>query len=481
MQYELEQKQVSRSIGSFVINGVKVQAISFDTLPCTEEESEEILQQLHNLKDISIQMSELINNQQDDIDTVEDTINDTEIAVEQGNIELIQATNSKDTGTLLKGITGGILSGSAVGGITGFQFGGVGAIPGIIIGALGGSLVGLGSAKAVKDFVNKKTTDSIIKNMAIVDKHKEFIKLDKENNTGIVFFKFELPKNNETDINKEYNTDKYKDIRDTDRFKNINNNLGYGIKLLQETKDITNISHKQLILQGDSLNRSAKTVEVIQEELDNTGILITKLRSNSILYFIKLFFNNNGKSKYIDKLNNNIAEKLKSNPDKYILTETHRNTWFFPWNDICFENDILLLQKFWNNYRIVVVNPDDQEKVIVVYKFTAKRRQDAIDILGKIQLMFIKLFANIDNRCVYNVITFLPSIDELLHEKNSEDELNDKLDDMCDILANDIRPTAKAINNELERHNAIMTTMNKESIKTRTKIKRYNREVEKEL
>ena len=44
-------------------------------------------------------MSELINNQQDDIDTVEDTINDTEIAVEQGNIELIQATNSKDTGT----------------------------------------------------------------------------------------------------------------------------------------------------------------------------------------------------------------------------------------------------------------------------------------------------------------------------------------------------------------------------------------------
>ena len=44
---------------------------------------------------------------------------------------------------------------------------------------------------------------------------------------------------------------------------------------------------------------------------------------------------------------------------------------------------------------------------------------------------------------------------------------------MCDILANDIRPTAKTINNnELERHNAIMTTMNKESIKTRTKIKK---------
>ena len=61
--------------------------------------------------------------------------------------------------------------------------------------------------------------------MAIVDKHKEFIKLDKENNTGLSSLNLNYLKNNETDINKEYNTDKYKDIRDTDRFKNINNNL----------------------------------------------------------------------------------------------------------------------------------------------------------------------------------------------------------------------------------------------------------------
>lgn len=450
------------------INGRILQKVSIPDLAVTEEESIELLNDIQTLRQISIDMAQMVNLQQDSINEINHQITTTETCIDGviNNLHTAVIHNSK-TNKLMR-LTGGLTGGSVIGGMAGIAVSGIGIVPGIILGAIGGSIVGFTVSKELNNYVDNKISHLIRMN-------RKFINKILNNNT--------LYNNYKIDMN-ELLTSSHNNSQIEDNL--ILNNLNQGVNCLEEVKTIHSNTLNQLYKQGDILDRNVKTIEIMQHELDTTGLLITRLKTYSIIYFLKSFIgsinmNNLTNIQHIIDSNQNSSTCEKSRYDSLL---------FISWQDIATINDFVLLQHhIWNGYRIVLINQNNNKKVIELYKLQTIKRQEALDYLNQIYLLLIKLFTSIKTNDIYKIIMFLPHIESMILEEaettfsgkkllsperssGETDASNIFLDEMREILLHQIQPINKGIIDQLMLQDSQITILDNNISKTHQNINR---------
>ena len=434
-------------------------------------EALELVRSLEDFRECSLAFGQVLEMQQGDIDQIETQLDQTETRVVEANNQLVEANGYKRQASSLKGTVTGLISGLGAGGALGLCTG-LGAIPCIVVGGIGGTVLGFGSSQYVTNYLD----------MAL-DK----IRHRKERGSNI----------NKKDLD-EPSLERF--TYTTEPASQFEKHLLQALKTLQESGDITHHNYRRLLEQGESFKRSVQMVETIQQELVASGELVARLKTSSILYFLKLSFTPTTQrqciDQIVDKINKQVErdqepkqqtvlEKITSNVS--VLTDTffsrkesserfqrHSLLPFLSWTDIAIDNHFFLLQRFQSKYRAVAINPDDCNDVVELYKFQTDSEQDAVKKFDKVKAIFLKIFNQVEAKNVYIILSRLPSIDKLL-ESEQDETLGDRiLDEMNFILCLDIKHRLTGIENELNIQNTTLSILGDETVKTDLRLKRLN-------
>jgi hypothetical protein len=435
-----------------------------------EQESLELLHQLEDLRECALLFAETVESQQSAVEDVVINVDQAESRIVTANETLAEAAQVKKRGTSLKGSIGGLVGGAGAGGVVGLCLGGgVAVIPGIVIGGLGGTALGFGSSKALTGYIDGKI-DRIVRFNSRLMRNRGKL-------PGARFFGRDHPRGDGGD----------RDYTDAE-VSMAQKNLLLGLKALHDTRDLACQGYQMLLSQGEALQRVVQTVESIQQELETSGVLIARLNTNAIAYFVKLCFTSTDRKRHIDQLIERINARSRTEEgnlsflDKLVpsllkqeatapqprIGKRHHLLPFWSWKDVRVDEDFLLLQHLQQRYRVVAINPSDQATVIKLYEFTSSGQEQATESFEKIKTVFLGIFHQMDTRDIYQILSHLPDLNVLISEQSPTDHI---LDEMLVVLTQEVCPRFRAIDEELKRQNAAIDVMDEEILVVDRKMK----------
>jgi len=101
-------------------------------LEISHQEALVLAREMEELHQIAQEFGLEIERQDHLVEEIAQDVQQTEVAVSSGNLELLQVTRMKGRNNIFRNAVGGLLGGTGVGAAIGLHFGGLGAIPGFI-------------------------------------------------------------------------------------------------------------------------------------------------------------------------------------------------------------------------------------------------------------------------------------------------------------------------------------------------------------
>jgi len=452
-----------------------------------EHEARQLAEEITQLHILAQEFSQFLQIQGDTINRITENLEETDMQVERGNDQLIGAVKTKGKRTVLKGTAIGLTCGSGVGTAVGIYFAGVGAILGLVLGAICGTLAGGTSSKLIKNKLDTFLHDTIKYN-----RNRTPSSPNIDSQMQVFSTETSAQDNNFSDVqNNMPISNSCSSMQDTANASIVESHqteqlLQTSLQKLYQISNLSGVNFDQLVIQGEQLYRSARTVENIQQELETTGILVTRITSNSALYFLKLLFSPQMRRDYIGRLIEHINNQARTVKER----ERKRNGVLglglpvINWQDVACKKDFLLLQRrYLNQYRIVAINPTNRNRVTKIYYFQGKL-EDAKNQLEKVKLLFIKMYDQLSVGNIYKILNCLPELDDIvenIHQK--ENKLTTKnehfLNEMERVLKDEILPTGKAINEELRLQNGTLDIMQRPIERNKEKISKYSQKLDK--
>lgn len=438
------------------------------------KEATELSKQISELHCLAKHFNDQLQVQDTSVNLIVEELETTQEKVEHGNDQLAQASAIKSKGTLIQGTVIGMTSGMGVGSALGIHFGGVGLIPGFVLGAICGSLLGGTSSKLIKAKIERTLGQIIKRNKTLINR----LPCDQIVSHGLLVPLMRVAPH------------QVQTVPGPTRLPRISHPTPKQTVLLRGLEDLYKIRNltlgglDDLMSQGDRLNRSVRTVENIQQELETTGVLVTRVTSNSVLYFLKIMLVSPDQNKHIGKLmeqiNNSTHDKTRERhrhgfAPKPIGFKTPLPLWHLPlvnWQDIESDRGFLLLQRrYFDQYRVVAIDPDNCMTVLKLYYFQASTVEHAKSQFQKIILLITKMYRDLPANQVYKILNHLPKLDSIIEQLPDEELL---LDEMKDVLKYQINPTTHAIGDELVKQTKVIEKITDPCIKNKKKIQKYN-------
>jgi len=415
----------------------------------TLEESGELVRDVEDLHRMSLLMCELIDKQGIPIETIENSTSSTVNNIVNANCQLMKVVNHQNKSNVWIGTLSGLAGGLVTGGVTGLCLGGVTAMPLLVVGGVGGAVIGLGASKGVNGLAKMVLIQKLQRRIDMLNNKYQF-----DRDTAIDVSEV-ARKGDEGDVSHDNDNDNDNDNNNKTR---TAQNLEKALLTISQTNEIVLNSYQNLVLQGEKIDRSIRAVTEMFCELEKSGHLIARLHSNAISYILSTALSDNRPILERIVAPGTITQSESCESEVPPLEEENRRgrKWFHSWRDVSSTYDSLLLLQEWNlvavgnrRSRIVAVNPGDDQKIVVLIKCNSKNRDENVDMLRHLSLILSRLFPNMDNSTIYQLLRWIPELNQQTRFYSKPDIL----DQMMAVIRRSINPCLKSINAEVAKQN----------------------------
>ena len=460
-----------------------------------ESETQALLQDLRQLQQLAERLQDLLQSSQGEVTQIREHLETTESEVSYANDTLLSALKRRDFGAGLSGVAGI----AALGGVAGCYLGST-LLTGGVVGAAGAAALALGSGSAV-GFYNQYKSHALVSMTSTTNVNAS------EEKTDIIL---------DNDANNELSSLKTKDVEKMPySSEKIWDNLREALKVAQKTKVLVQNSNEELIIQGETLERSLVATCRIRSLLLTGKILVDGLQQNFLIYFLRLL-TVDSKTPLLSQVNQLIREKIaieaKVNASQATKQDStvdaggqssHQLTIgdryyryrlpFIQWREIKRE-DLFALQCFWNQYRIVAINPSDLEVVKKIYRFKMNDVDQAYQLFDKIVNLIRWSTCSIkEAKELYTVLDRLPALDELRvysgvdgvdsvdSDVNPQYLFEPILNQILSVVRHQIRLSLDKLKRELDNQNALNESLNHLVEEATIDVKQNNKKLRKKI